>query len=286
MAKHFYDLINDIVIDPKRELRQLCHLFSHEKLYDDRRNLTLEKYIDKHIFRTLSFRGTFITVEALRAALSLTELDFALDDDSLSPSISSLFIFCEFLLGLAVEGEELLNDDIRAKQQMNTIFSNILTITDRTNHEVHNVGNEEQPRFIIVEKNKLASQAREFIDEQFIALAVIEYNHYSLRGNANEKRRILTELANYVEPILKSNILRENGFAQLQNDTGFILNNFHIRHNNKTGVNSKEYVSALPDTELEKWYDKAYNLMLSVIVEAQNIRTHHEIEQLKQSYKW
>lgn len=32
---------------------------------------------------------------------------------------------------------------------------------------------------------------------------------------------------------------------QLETDIGFMFNNIHIRHNNKSGTNKKEYVSKM-----------------------------------------
>lgn len=286
MSEHFFDLLARVAVDPTIELRKLYDLFSRKEFFVDIYLITLEKYINSRVFSKLSFRGTFIDLNDMLTTLKLSEEELLGPPLRKKVPLKKLFLFCEFLLALFTEGATELRSNDSAWNQATLIIANINTIVDRTNHTLHDIGTENRPRYIIVENNKLVSQACEFITEQPVALAMIEYNHHALKGNTVKKRQILTELVNYVEPIKNSNILRENGYAQLQSDVGFVINNFHIRHNNKTGTNAKEYISALPDDELEKWYDKAYNLMLSVIVEAQNIRTHHEIEQLKKSYKW
>ena len=288
MRMHFYDLLTNSVINPKEELQKLCTLFSGERHYWSGafKGISLEEYIDRVIFRNLSFRGSYIGIEGMRRSLGISEDDFSFNSHCVSVPLEKLFLFCEFLLALGSEGESKLKEVPEFYTQMLTIVENISHLLDKTNHCLENISETDTARCIIVPKNKLTTQAVELIAEKPVALSAIEYNHFSLRGDLSRKRAVLTTLANYVEPILHSGILKNNGYAQLETDTGFILNNFHIRHNNKEGTKRREYTAALSDGALEKWYDRAYTMMLMVIVAQDNAAVHAEIKELKQSYNW
>jgi len=285
---HFYDLLANSVINPKEELQKLCTLFSSETYYwrGAFTDISLEEYINRVVFRKLSFRGSFIDIASMRSSLGISEANFSFRSPSVQIPLEKLILFCEFLLAVGIEGESQLQEVPAFHRQMTTIMENILHLLEKIDHRLENISETEAIRYIIVKKNKLTAQAVELITEKPIALSAIEYNHFSLRGDLSRKQAILTALANYVEPILHSNKLKNNGYSQLQSDAGFLLNNFHIRHNNKTGTKQKDYIITVSDKDLEQWYDRAYTVMLSVIVEEQNVDTHLELEKLKVSHKW
>ena len=72
----------------------------------------------------------------------------------------------------------------------------------------------------------------------------------------------------------------------MESDVGFMLNNFHVRHNNKNGAKAQDYIVSLNDTQLEEWYDKLYNAILAVIIINDHIPTQTGIESLKKTYNW
>ena len=74
-------------------------------------------------------------------------------------------------------------------------------------------------------------------------------------------------------------------YGKLKNDISFMLNNFDIRHNNRSGKNAKEYIANIPDDELEIWYDKAYQLMISVINLADCQQIKKDIELVKNNWR-
>ena len=107
-----------------------------------------------------------------------------------------------------------------------------------------------------------------------------------MKGDLEGKRKSLLAIADYIEPILKSRKLQDNGYKQLESDVGFLLNCFHIRHNNKTGSKAQDYITSIDDEQLEEWYDNAYNTMLSVIIISEEIGVSAELTGLKQTYNW
>ena len=87
------------------------------------------------------------------------------------------------------------------------------------------------------------------------------------------------QLANKYEGI-KSNIKSLN--SKLDDDIGFMLNNIHIRHNNKRRKNKKEYVSKMRKDTMEKWYDETYQMLLLAFLLNEQTDRCKKISQLKE----
>jgi len=279
MKSHFYDLLHKMEIEPIAELNRLDTLFTSEKSvvvegFPRDYYYTLEQFIDNTIFRSLPFRGTYTNIREMRVALNIASYQF---DDS----IECLFLYCEFLKAIL---PFVNHKNASAMNQIIIIFNNIDVVLEKTNYEWLERSSRE---FIIVEKNKITTEAVEIIKDDATAIKAIEYNHYALKGDLGKKKEILLKLADYVEPLLKSRKLEQNGFSDLQSDLGFVLNNFNIRHNNIDGNNAKEYVVKLTKTsELEKWYDNAYEMILMATITADHIDITNELKRIKSSFRW
>lgn len=289
---HFCDLLSNLVINPLEEMQRLNYLFSVESDYYEyrkyfssgaseisRKHLTLESYIDKYYFRNLSIRKTFINISSFRQK-------FNIHDSQFTNSIEQLFLFSEFLITLLIECIEYIDTNEKYNksyfpEQATTIIDNIRTIVDCCNYEVKETGNH---NFIIVEKNPMVSHAIESIDDPSIILDSIEYNHYSTKHDLAKKRKILTALGNYVEPLLKDKTKFKDSYPQLTTDIGFLLNNFHIRHDNKNGKNARTFVIEANDAELEQWYDDTYTMIMSLLLVNHNVDCSQNIKQIKQKY--
>ncbi|MFI3327302.1 MAG: hypothetical protein R3Y35_14200 [Clostridia bacterium] len=134
----------------------------------------------------------------------------------------------------------------------------------------------------IVSKDASISEAVEQIHDEETALNLIEYNRVLFKGDITEKKRILLQLGQFIEPILKSKTLSNNGYSNIANDLGFYLNNFNIRHNNLEGKNSKQFcIDINNNSELEEWYDATYNTLIMAIIATKQIELHEKVTQLK-----
>ena len=268
--KNLYQLLDEMNFDVRKEHQTLLDLFMKEKVFDGSSHKTLLQYVSLY-FRSLPFRGSYINIEDLMKSLRII--------DSV-PTLDRLFLLCEFLIAV------LPNKYLHGKyiiEHVDVIFSNIDYILEKTNHMFLEL---EDSKYIIVEKNKAATQAAELIEETPVSIEVLEYNHYALKGNLTRKRQILNDIANYVEPILKSRKFQETPYNQIAKNVGFLLNCFHVRHNNKEGIKAQEYIVGLSDSDLEEWYDKIYNSMLTVIIVDEQISIDAELNDLKQKYHW
>lgn len=72
---------------------------------------------------------------------------------------------------------------------------------------------------------------------------------------------------------------------ELDDDIGFMLNNIHIRHNNKSGKSKKEYVSKTRKATMEKWYDETYQMLLLAFLLNEQPNRSKKINQLKEKIR-
>ena len=279
--KTFYELLEATGISPAVEFSRIYRLFSQDEVIFEYlgRNSTLQDYINKKHFKDFSFRGTYTEMSQIINAILGNHQPNNIDFDT-------LFTYFEFLLAVFSDKHVSRDPKLSDSQEARAIIENITRVVKRTNHELHNLGDDANPKYTIIESNRLLSQAAELVSNQTVAFEMIEYNHYSMKGNLEGKRKTLNAIANYVEPILKSHALQKSGYGQLESDAGFLLNCFHIRHNNKQGAKAQDYIVAIDDKQLESWYDKAYNALLSVIIIQEEISVSAELNDLKQKYNW
>lgn len=273
MRKTFYELLANKEFNVCEEYKKLLNLFAVEKCVGVRGYYnTVSAYIDEYYFRELPCRGS---------ALNLNELARDIELHSASDQLNDLYLLCEFLLAVLPMHQIKKHSDL--KEQRNTIYNNIQYILEKTNHELKE---DKNGNLIVVSKNQSAILAAEIVGDNDVSFDLIEYNHYSLKGDLGEKKKILTSIGVYIEPILRDKTFRESMYKSLVSDTSFLFNNFHIRHNNLTGPKAQEYTKTLNDAELEKWYDRAYDMAVAVIIAKECLPVQNELSELKKNYKW
>lgn len=273
MRKTFYDLLDEVEFDVYKEYEKLLFLFTKEKSTNMQGYLyPLSDYIEEHYFRGFKYRGSFT---------SLYEMMRALRIDNASSELEQLFVFCEFLIAIMPKDKW----GHYTQKQSQVIRGNIDNILEKTNHQLIQAPGA-RDKCIIVEKNKGAMLAAEIVGDKEISFELLEYNHYALKGNLTAKRKILSAIGVYMEPMLRDNELSNAGYKELESNVGFLLNKFHIRHNNKEGKTAQDYIVSIDDTVLEEWYDRAYDVMIQAIITRENIKVEKDIIQLKANYKW
>lgn len=274
MRRNLYNLLSQREFNIRREHQTLWQLFCDESCYHTYGSAySLSRWIDIEHFRTLPFRGSFTSLSSMMEELGIGPRSI--------PDIDKLLLFCELIY--AVIPWNIKNYPSTVQNQVDTIIHNINYILEQTNHEFRK---DSEGRSIIVEKNKAATLASELVDDDTVAFELLEYNHFALKGDLEGKRKLLVSIAAYIEPILRDHTLQKNGYKQLESDAGFLFNNFHIRHNNKVGNTAKAYITSIGDNELEEWYDKAYEVALSVIIVNDYLSINQEISDVKTKYSW
>lgn len=270
--KNLFELLSNMNFDIYTESNTLLELFKREQnVYNGLYRESLMQYIDKNFFRDMPIRGTSISIEKTMSDLRIINS---------SSNIDNLFLLCEFLVHLFSYHKSFSR---KATEQAETILNNIDVIMDKTNHTLHKVGDNQ---FIVVKKNVASIETAEIVTDEHISNEIMRYNHFAVNGDLEEKRQILNNISQYVEPILKSRKLGQAGYKEIESNMGFMLNNLHIRHNNKEGAKAQEYTMKLSNSELEDWYNKIYDLSLIVIMLNEHISIQEEIQSLKKDYHW
>lgn len=193
-----------------------------------------------------------------------------------------LFIFSEFLEDFF---NELWEEFTYKEQQFFSILDqNIKSFLELSNHELITLENGNK---IIVEKNVYASEVSQIVSETNIqeAMKVLEYNHFSNKGNIERKKEILISLAAYLEPfrdelnaseelkeVMKVNNKKVIAVSKLFD----MYNNLGLRHNN-----SDQYHLEMTEEELEEWYDNVYTSTLFVILSLDEARILSKLKTLR-----
>ena len=157
------------------------------------------------------------------------------------------------------------------------LLENMQMLLGHLNYE-HKIFEDEE-KVILVPKNPAATAVAEISDKE-TALAILMYNHHTLKGNLEAKRELLNSIARTYEPLLKKPI---EGFKDFYEKTNQLLNNLHIRHNNLEEINNKNLVINIDNKTLEYWYDELYQLLLFCVLIDDNLKRKKEATEFLKS---
>lgn len=140
----------------------------------------------------------------------------------------------------------------------------------------------EQNITLFVPKKQEAIAVSEIVAPE-ISYKVLEYNHYTMKGDIARKKETVRILADQLEP-KRADLTAIN--KELASNVFFMFNNMNIRHNNSTegDKNYREVVAKMTQDELENWYDETYQLCLLAFLELDNVERTKKVAQLKASF--
>lgn len=241
-------------------------------------NMGIEEFVDMYSFKSWEGRGTCIDCDDMLETLGLNEI---LEDSENITDISILnyLEYAANILRLAKNVKLNSRASFYMTDIYDTAFNNINICLSWLNYETKIFNKKEI--VLVVEKNAAATSVAELVDED-LAYEIISYNHFLLKGNIDEKRKILLKLANELEPRRKE---LENINFKLTSNIFFMLNSLNIRHNNGSlgDKNYIEYVAKMNTNMLEEWYDELYQdiLLANLLLDDENRK--RKIEELKRS---
>ena len=271
--QNYFDILNRMEFDPQRELKNLMDLLEMERNF---KSIYYETSLNSAIsdnFLDYPNRSTFTSYSQMVEFVGL----------NIYNTTEQLFVFSEFLVDIFCNLAEKFTEE--ESEFIQIIFDNIKSFLELSNHELITLDNGNK---IIVEKNVYASEASQIVSETSIeeAIKVLEYNHFSNKGNIQRKKEILIALANYLEPFRRElnnseelkDILKVNNQKVIAFEKLFeMYNNFGLRHNN-----SNQYHLDLADDELEQWYDDIYTSTLFVILSMDESRILSKLKTLRE----
>ena len=268
--KSIYDIIAETRLTPDTAFQRIVQRLNREYRTANCGYITPLTAIDRYLFE-------FIPIKVRRTCFDLDDLLRELNVDinsgyntTFSPVFNLIeLIYCIVantsdemaLLLSSYKGEFILDDVVECADQ----------IVAETGHEV--IDSKRGP--IIVTADAIRDLTCEISNED-ISVNLLEYTHYSNKGDLKAKSSILQSLYKQNEPTMK--LLHRSG-DPLIDDLDFIANNIHIRHNNKKDIQ----MASFAENEIEDWYDFAYKLIIYAILK-QNLQTHHkDVKQLRTS---
>lgn len=190
---------------------------------------------------------------------------------------NQILVYLEYIANLVQLCNTYIRDDANYSVTQSYVYlqNNLMEIIDELNYETKVF--EDEQKVLLVEKDAAASAVAEIVEPE-LALEVIEYNHFLLKGDIDKKQKILKVMADKFE-VLRSELKKVN--KDLESNTGFLLNKVNIRHNNIEGKNAVPYIQNLSKEELEEWYDETYQMLLLCMLEYDNIRRTEKVVELK-----
>lgn len=269
---HLHELLKMSIQDYELERKRIEALFEHTGFTYIHASYYSLKHFLRHYFIGSRLQGT---------ALDINDFFSYNAKEWSATSLESLLLYCEVVYGFIAEFYDRIKVVDEAHNLAEQIFHNITIILEKTGYEIRKT---KDNFWEIVKKDALASAVIEDLSDADAAMAVLDYNHFEMKGNVAKKRELLVTIGRHVEP-LTDDVEMKSAHSGLVDDVRFCLNNLHIRHNNEEGKFAKDWFEKMSVEELESWYDKAYRSMLLLIEEHKHLATHRQINALKKHGK-
>ncbi len=273
VRKNIFELLLD-KYDVNEEINKIRELFENAVIYytnprdyGEQTKLSIEAVVDNFLLVGWKQRKGCLSCSEIRTKLQL--------DSFFYNSVEDIVCILEYMSNLICLIDKVIFLRNNTLFQFDTNFSflkqNIDLLLEHINYEKHIFDNEQ--KVILVPKNPAATTVAE-ISSQETAMAILKYHHTSLKGELEEKRKILLSIAHEYETLLSNGI---DGFNDYFSKAREMLNNLDIRHNNKDGKHKKDFVVNMSSEELEKWYDELYQLLLFCVLIKDNKYRKDEI---------
>ena len=264
------------------EINKILSLFFsklfHYQGFNQSRNYTAEEVFDIELLPDWKQRGSYLSCQEIRKTLEIPSYF------SYEPSMGDIINVLEYIeniVYLLVKKLDIFHYyKYNVSDKFTILVENMRILQEHLNYEYKIFAKEEM--VILVPKNPIATTVAEISDEE-TAIAILRYNHHTLKGDLETKRQLLSAIARAYEPLLDNPI---EGYRDFFKQTNGLLNNLHIRHNNFEEGDNKNLVINIDDKTLEHWYDELYQLLLFCVLIDDNLKRKKEagefLKQLKQ----
>ena len=234
--------------------------------------ITIEELFDKEIIIEWKHRGSYLNCKEIKDKICFPN-EFT-TQTPMDTVISCLEYYYNLLYLLFAKRGHCIqyNYDCREIRIIKENCDNLLEHLQYQQKE-----NKQDEIVILIPKNPAAISVAEITENKDIAFAILKYNHASMKGDLEGKKQLLLSIANEYEPLFKNPI---DGFSDYFNKVTGILNNLHLRHNNKSGKDQHQLVVDMTNEELEKWYDELYQLLLFCVLIKDNVARKNRMAEL------
>lgn len=262
-----------------KEMNKITNLYNKISIwvciYSENSHYSIEELFETQILPDWKQRGSYLTCKEIKNDLNIT--DYFVKESSIDNIIIALEYY-ENIFYLMYKRFRR-DDHYEFPKEYYLMIQNINILLDHLNYERKIFEREE--KLILIPKKPEATAVAEISSEE-TALAILMYNHHSMKGNITGKRKLLYQISLEFETLLKQPHKNYNDFFE---KTNALLNNLHIRHNNLSEQNNKNSVIDINNTELENWYDELYQLLLFCVLIKDNLDRKNKVTKFLKSIK-
>lgn len=268
--------------DIKSEMNKIIELvsikmFSVSNFYGQRVQYTAEELFDNVLLRNWKQRGSYLSSTEIKRILQIPQI---FNKEMTEIMIITTLEYYENIFYLIYKNLGIPNNpNYETSQYYSLTIENMNILLEHLNYEMKIFENEE--KVILIPRKPEATAVAEISSEE-TALAILMYNHHSMKGDIEGKRTILYKIAHEYETLLKK---PREGYNDFFVKTNALLNNLHIRHDNKTKEGNKNPVIEIDDKELENWYDELYQLLLFCVLIHDNLERKNRVADFLKSIK-
>ena len=268
--KNIFEILKESY-DIKEEIGKIDFLFNsallivHNNLTFQQGQGNVEAVVQDSLFFNWKQRGSCLNCEEIRKKLGIDLSKFENED---------VIVRLEYYLNIInLANTKLMYPHCQKTQQFVMLEKNIEILLNHLNYECLNV--QEEEKILLVPKNPGATSVAE-ISTKDTAIAILMYNHASLKGNLSQKQNLLLKIYLEYEKLLKKPI---DGFSEYFVKTRGLINKLNIKHNNKKEIEN------LNEEQLEEWYDELYQLLLFCVLIKDNKDRKDKAKEFLESLK-
>lgn len=261
----------------QKDIKRIIRLFNTEKVIVTGQNTLLETnyilidFIRSYCFSKWKNRGHCIDMQDYFETINYRHLEIYAPNDQ-----ECMLLFVELVYNFwKLAYAKIGNDKIKCYQNFILLREILDDVLENLNYKTYY--DEAKEQVLVIEDKPEITAVAEIVKEP-IALDVIKYNHHTLKGNIELKKKILLALGADLEPKRKqlktiNSTLEDNIFR--------ILNEFNLRHNNIDPQDNKNYhadIAALSSQQLEEWYDELYQMILLAYLALDNVERSNKVK--------
>ena len=283
--KSIFEILSEN-IDYTREIRTIWRLFINDvKISIPRKgiygikghNVSILEAVSKYSFNYWKSRNRCISPSDMMERLEINEKMIM----NLNGFCNEMINVLEFIVNIVrLCDVSLKYKDVSSSSNYRLMKENINWLIEHFGYVTYYCEDEEYLK--IIEKNPAATAVAE-ISTSETAKKIMQYNHYTLKGDIEKKKDIIVSLGKELEP--KRESLKKID-SSLTSDVFFMLNNMNLRHNNldsKNKNNYQEFIAKMNKNDLENWYDETYQMILLANLLLDNIERQEKVNILKKS---
>ena len=267
--KNIFQILND-KYDIKEEIGKIDFLFNNAALLGYSTNYqqgqcNVEAAVQDILLYNWKQRGSCLSCEEIRKKLGI---------DLTKSEQNDILTRLEYYLNIInLANTKLTYPNCQKTQQFAMLEKNIEILLDHLNYECLSL--KEDEKIVLIPKNPAATSVAE-ISTKNTAIAILMYNHASLKGDLNQKQNLLLKIYLEYEKLLQKGI---DGFSEYFDKTRGLVNKLNIKHNNEKEIEN------LDNKQLEEWYDELYQLLLFCVLIKDNVKRKNKAEKFLKSLK-